>query len=323
MPTRPWAGDTNFSSGPRAGETTKDQPTDAELLQGLVAGRGLPTNHLNYLLNRIDDFHGTGDYGDGSDGDATISSNTSLDRTYYYNELTIDSGAHLDTAGYLLFCQRLVISTGCTVGRDGNDGDPANGGAALADTALGGAPAGGDGGSLGAGSNGGNAINSASGATGGAGGDANAASGGTPGSASALAATRNQIRHKHTALTGAVWRALDDSWAHLEGGSGGGGGGSDGTQAAGGGSGGGVVAIFAKELVLEGDIVARGGNGGNSANTDDGGGGGGGGGMVWLGTRRREGGGSILVTGGTGGIGQGAGENGVAGQDGLVIELSD
>jgi len=42
-------------------------------------------------------------YGSGMDGNVTISSNTTLTRDMHYNNLTIDPGIVLDTAGYRVF----------------------------------------------------------------------------------------------------------------------------------------------------------------------------------------------------------------------------
>lgn len=42
-------------------------------------------------------------YGSGADGNVTVSSNTTLTRDMYYNNLTISDGIHLNTAGYKVF----------------------------------------------------------------------------------------------------------------------------------------------------------------------------------------------------------------------------
>ncbi len=46
-------------------------------------------------------------YGSGMDGNVTISSNTSLTRDMHYNNLTINPGITLDTAGYRVFVRNL------------------------------------------------------------------------------------------------------------------------------------------------------------------------------------------------------------------------
>jgi len=42
-------------------------------------------------------------YGSGADGNVTISTNTTLTRDMYYNNLTIADGVHLNTAGYKVY----------------------------------------------------------------------------------------------------------------------------------------------------------------------------------------------------------------------------
>lgn len=76
-----------------------------------------------------------GIFGDGSDGDVTISSDTTLTRDMFYNNLTVDAGFTLNTGGYRIFVKGTLTNNG-TIGRPGNDGDDA---AAGIGTALGGA----------------------------------------------------------------------------------------------------------------------------------------------------------------------------------------
>ena len=47
-------------------------------------------------------------YGSGMDGNVTISSNTTLTRDMHYNNLTIDPGIVLDTAGYRVFVRNVL-----------------------------------------------------------------------------------------------------------------------------------------------------------------------------------------------------------------------
>ena len=51
-------------------------------------------------------------YGTGSDGNVVISSNISLVRDMYYNNLTIDSGFHLNTNGYKVFVKGTLTLNG-------------------------------------------------------------------------------------------------------------------------------------------------------------------------------------------------------------------
>ena len=101
-------------------------------------------------------------FGDGSDGDVTISSNITLTRDMYYRNLTIDNGYTLNTGGYLVFVKSTLTVNG-TIGRNGNNGGAGGtgnkggwssgaavgaagaAGAALADGSLKGTPAGGAG----------------------------------------------------------------------------------------------------------------------------------------------------------------------------------
>lgn len=91
-------------------------------------------------------------FGDGSDGDITISSNTTLTRDMFYNSLTISNGVILNTGGYRIFVRETLTNNG-TIERNGNNGTngvastgtAGVGGAALAAGSLGGSGAGGNG----------------------------------------------------------------------------------------------------------------------------------------------------------------------------------
>lgn len=62
-------------------------------------------------------------YGDGSDGDVTISTNTTLARDTYYNNLTINSGFTLNPGGFRIFVKNLLTRVGTgRIARDGNTG---------------------------------------------------------------------------------------------------------------------------------------------------------------------------------------------------------
>lgn len=120
-------------------------------------------------------------YGDGSDGDVTISSNTNLTRDMYYDNLTITgSSIWLNPNGYRIFVKgTLTINSTCRIQRDGNgggNGTNASGatagmggtaGAALAAGSIPGSVAGI------VGANGGNGGSSSSGFSGGTGGNGN------------------------------------------------------------------------------------------------------------------------------------------------------
>ena len=51
-------------------------------------------------------------YGTGSDGTVVIASNTSISRDMYYNNLTINTGVHLNTNGYRVFVKNTLTLTG-------------------------------------------------------------------------------------------------------------------------------------------------------------------------------------------------------------------
>lgn len=90
-------------------------------------------------------------YGDGSDGDVTISSNTTITRDMFYNNLTISAGFSLNTGGFRVFVKgTCTIEATASIHRNGNDASGQTGGAALASGSLQGALAGKDGGGGGA-----------------------------------------------------------------------------------------------------------------------------------------------------------------------------
>ena len=62
-------------------------------------------------------------FGDGSDGDVTISSNTSLTRDMYYNNLTVNTTFTLDPAWYAIYVLWTLTLTGTAkIARNGNNG---------------------------------------------------------------------------------------------------------------------------------------------------------------------------------------------------------
>ena len=248
-------------------------------------------------------------FGDGSDGDVTISANTTLTRDMYYNNLTIDSTKILTTAGYRIFVKGTLTNNG-TISNSGSD---AVAGAAGAAGAAGYYNGGNDGGS--SDNNGGNAGNPSLGGAGGAGGG-----GGTGGTVTAPSATLGGFRHYIAAVT---MRSTTTAGTHsaISGGAGGGGGLTSGSAGGGGGGGGGVLMVAAKIIDNSSGIIkSNGGDGADGVGGDAGGGGGGGGGVVviiynslTLGTE--------TASGGTKGLKSGAGADGVDGSAGLVLKL--
>jgi hypothetical protein len=91
-------------------------------------------------------------FGDGSDGDVTIATNTTLSRDMFYTNLTINSGVTLNPNGYRIFVRGTLTNNG-TIARNGDAGGNATGattagggGAGLSTGTLGGSAAGGAGG---------------------------------------------------------------------------------------------------------------------------------------------------------------------------------
>ena len=223
-------------------------------------------------------------FGDGSDGDVTISSGTTtMTRDMYYSSLTMSGTGLLVTAGFRVFVSGTLTASASAANAISNKGAAASG------TTLGAGAA--------AGSVGGGSAGSANGAgttsspcNGGAGGAAPGV--GTGGTCTLPMFVRNTTVHllRGAALLG-----------------GGGGGGSDnGANDGAGGGGGGVLAIYASNIVLGGTapvFAAGGGVGGNGAAGAGGGGGGGGGGWVHIiyATTSGTTAGSVSCAGGNGG----------------------
>lgn len=273
-----------------------------------------------------------GGFGDGSDGNVTISSPTTLVRDMYYNNLTVNST--LTTNGYRIFVKNTISGTGTI------DWGTPNNGATATGTQTGGAggaqsgsghlknSAGGAGGNgASAGSNGSNGTaatngNPAVGAAGGAGGNGGNAQGGgnsgaegdgaVGGTITAPARTFGVVKARTVDLidltaAGAVAAIVGST------GGGGGGGGASGTGSVsggggGGGASGGTVLIVARVWAGTFTIKATGGNGGGgssqvsgSAAAVGGGGGGGAGGTSIVIYNKKSWTGSYNLAGGTGG----------------------
>jgi len=258
-------------------------------------------------------------FGDGSDGDITITTNTTLTRDMFYNNLTINIGVVLNPGGYRIFVKGTLTNNG-TIARNGNGGgDGSNGSgstggspgvaaAALPPGSLGGSGAGGPGATGASGAQNG-AAGSAGGASnpgiggssgsGGAGGNSNARTSGDGGNAgNSMAPTADKGGFKSLPFA-IVLKEIETTVVKINGGAGGGGGGAGGGHSSGssgggggGGSGGGIVLIVARIINnSNGLIAANGGNGGDagsSASISDyhtggsGGGSGGGGGALVL-----------------------------------------
>ena len=186
-------------------------------------------------------------FGDGSDGNVTVTANTTLSQDMYYSNLTIDPGVTLNPGGYRIFVAgTLTLDNGSSIARNGIDGSGSTGGAALQPGTLGGSAAGGS-----AGFGGDSITNSL-------GGDlSHYGLGGQASPPTPAAGGTGVFRSAVQALTG---RSLDG--LVVNGGAGGGAnnGGTGGTES--GGSGGGVVVVAARTVTVTGNatISADGGN---------------------------------------------------------------
>jgi hypothetical protein len=301
------------------------------------------TNAGYATLYRYDKF------GSGSDGDVTISGNTTLTSDMNYGNLTINNGITLSTGGYKIRVKGISITTG-TGKIINNGGAGGNASAGTAGTAGTKAPgfsvppghAGKDGGA-GVSQGGGNAGTAGVNPTkalcdnagaGGNGGSGTFGGGGGGGAGTDSATIYNfPIDYANASLLIDIQPTISAISPNAGSGSGGGGGGADtpgGMSGGGGGSGGsgGYVWIAAKTIAEGFNVESIGGAGGNGGDSTGGlslgGGGGGAGGS----------GGTIILiyetigsytftvtgdTGGTGGSGYGGGvRNGYAGAAGGI-----
>lgn len=283
-------------------------------------------------------------FGDGSDGDVTITSNTTLTRDMYYNNLTINAGITLNTNNFRVFVRNTMTLNG-TIGAPG--ANATNNNATIGYAAKGTINAlsgnGGAGWSVAAG---GSIASNCLGGAGGKGGDGDirlgefGAAGGTITVPVDAAGGANCLKNAISAYLQRVFNV--NTAVSLAGGAGGGSGyragGSTTNPGISGGAGGGGAAIFANSITGTGTISCRGGNGiGATSGTGGsrwGGGGGGGGGWVVVVTSTpysavnlaagtaNVGTCTITVQGGTGGIGfatSGTAQNGENGQPGRMF----
>jgi hypothetical protein len=271
-------------------------------------------------------------FGDGHDGDVTVSAPLTLTRDMYYNNLVVNST--ITENGYRVFVKGTLSGSGSIrwgVANAGSNGLGTTGGAggtAAAYTNNGGLfrlnMAGGAGANTN--SEGNNAPNSATstcGTRGGQGGHEHARIGGSPGATSTpyIACgvfsfnTFNNLEMSSTTFS---------TFTAYEAGTGGGGA-SAGNPGAGGGGGASCGATFVAANIETGTftIGCPGGNGGNGAGSDDAGGGGGGaGGTVYNIYSDKSGwAGSYNNLGGAGGAGNLSGTTGSTGTTGATYDL--
>jgi len=296
-----------------------------------LAGTGVAgaTTIINNLTAGL-----AGLYGPGYDGDVTIGAGTTtLTRSMFYNNLTINAGGVLAPAGYQVFVANTLTGTNGRIDRQGLAGANAvagaggAGGVALGVGLFPASAQGGAGGNAGAaGSLGSNASNVpqeyTSTAAGNGGSGTN--SGGGGGSAGKQGETQGRLAIPIWALAG-KYNGIT-ALGTIGAGGGGGGGGAGGTSGGGGGgSGGGYTTVAAKVMSCSAanfKITVKGGNGGNAgANGGNAGGGGGGQGGVAVVVYSLDGGVAPVteVVGGTPGNGVGTGAAGQQGGVGLNL----
>lgn len=267
-------------------------------------------------------------YGDGSDGNVTISVNTTLAADKYYNNLTVNSGFTLNASGYRVFVKGTLttVGTGAIKNVGGNGGNGADG------TADGNPSAGG---TSGAAAGAGFFLSGQAGAAGGGGGpahDAGGASGNGTIGGTGSAQTNALGSNGKTGAAGGTGGVSSDATSNVAGGTAGGAG-PAGTATAGS-----SVPRTSAELILMRDFAqttppkfatnaGSGGSGGGSgggapAGGSPGGGGGGGGGaggsggILLICARAIVHAGSISANGGNGGNGGAGASPGAKTQDG-------
>lgn len=257
-----------------------------------------------------------GSYGDGSDGNVSISTTVTLTRDMFYDTLTVTGTGVLKPSSFRVYCK-----TACNVQASGVI--QANGGAS-ATTGAGGA--GGGAGTLGQGKAGaaggtgvggtGSVSSNSLGGIGGNGGSGTPNAGGVAVTPTAIAATNGELR---TLPQASIGLAIGTTTSQANGGGAGAAGGGDGVNAGGGGGGGGgVIIINARSINNQGTISVTGGNGGSPTVGNCGGGGGGGGGLVIINSASALVGNAPTSGGGTGGTKFGTGVNGSNGSTGTV-----
>lgn len=281
-------------------------------------------------------------FGDGSDGDVTISGNTDLTTDMYYNNLTVNSGVTLNTANYRVFVKGTLTNNGTIAcvggaGTNGSDGVKPNGGAggSAGTTESAGffqvgsngqsGKSGGNGStnSNNSGSNGGNGdagttktlslgvsgvAGVAGGDGGGSGGGNSPYSGGTAGSAGTATAPTNNIRSLPELIVFRDYTSSSPTKLNTSGGPGGSGGGGGGqtfgtTSAGGAGGGSGGGGASGGTMLLSAAKIVNGATGTISVSGGAGGDGGNGDdGSVSGGVYGGGGGGGSGGSGGSGGV---------------------
>jgi len=316
-------------------------------------GDTLLTGQYNDL--RSDVLSAIGYFGDGSDGNVTISSLTILSRNMFYNDLTINASQILEIRNHLVFVKGTLTLNGDIIdtsesGKAGANGSSDQGGVDGVGVADGFFITVDGHGNLGDGEIGNGSAGAASGqidsllpsategGVGGTGGNGNGTTGGVGGATSNVQLDNGEFPlgspfhimmglHR-TIADPPAFNALRTASCGTQGGGGGGDNSSVlGGGGGGGGSPGGILLIAANKVAGTGNVKSIGGNGGTGANglgtsEDTGGGGGGGGGAGGVVVFISRGDTTVWTTsvvggtGGSGGNGTNSGTNGAAGANG-------
>ena len=104
-----WMGDATFA----------DAPFKVDM-QGNLTANSATIAGVDVLQSSV--------FGDGSDGNVTISVNTTLTRDMFYENLTINSSITLTTAGYRIFVKTLLTNNGTISGNGASGGAGGAGG---------------------------------------------------------------------------------------------------------------------------------------------------------------------------------------------------
>ena len=272
------------------------------------------------LNQKID---GYGFFGDASDGNVTISTNTTLTKDMNYNVLTLSGSPVITLGGFRLFAREVVgDGTFSDKGTDANNNaSSTNGGTAGTARSAGYLPAptvGVTGGNAATNGNQGTVITNALGSNGVAGANSATKTGGIAGTITALAATFGSVRNFVNLV---LFRAFGSSTLVTPLGHAGNGSGAGGTHGGGGASGnnGGYALVFIRRVTGNITIDVSGGTGGNGYSTIGGGGAGGNGGIIGLIYHITTGSVTNVYTGGVGGTGYGSQAN--SGNVGVLITI--
>ena len=328
-------------------------PNDTLEINEATRDSDTPANDEGKLVKLEDDGKFSSEFigsvfGDGSDGDVTISTNTSLSRDMYYNDLTVN--AELNPNGYRIFVKGTLSGTGSiklpkgnTGGAGGNTGGAGTGATAITVAGYLKGVGGGDGAAQ---TSGGTSAGvqapapdsgqiGASGAAGGRGGGSNPAArdGGAVtfiqkegierwSTFNIFQLTNSGIEVKIPAESAGGNSGQSDGASGVRGGGGGGAGSS-----------GGIIIVVAKKISGSVDFITEGGNGGvggagsfGDSNGGGGGAGGSGGTIIFVYQDKGSWSGEFIRTGGTGGTGGApagggsAGDNGSNGNTGILVE---